>query len=615
MLQRIRGEGGFTLVETLAALLVFAIVTLGIVPLIISAMAGANVARSFTVGKNAALEAMERIRGLPYHVDYERQPPTTKVDVLDLFFPDATGGAIPGQTYAPGLFTTRCGPTSTDNPACLAEKLPDDLPGFELVVRACFIESGTECIDDPAARAIPSDYRWNPDELAGQSDDPPGSAQLMEISVTTSWQMGGSTRTYDTRTLLGDKQFGSFDLRGRGTLNNAVEVTANHQSGTEKSRVTATIASAESDIQSTDLRTSATQSARAALLGLLDTTDPTTEAIPLATTEGAAIGLQAPPSASATDGPESGTIAHPAPHPLAALGDIAFFTGSQTSGSAEVESELPAAASSLSLTGDDLAGLTDVADAARASELYLDTADPQFFLEGDAGALSADTVAEAIDLAFGGGVTSSVDLTIPAMRLLPTTAIVQAAGTFADETSVILVEDFVANVDCTVAANPASSAGDASWSADLYYWSDTTNNEELDGSYKLIQLGSGVASDPLAAITPDPDANPMVIEFVDPLADPLGHEQDVYLFPVTHDHGVDAEGNPVSHDHPGYLHLNSGWSSSGTVSETVADEGRTVDAAINQVLRLKTAPLSSASADSFISVSVGSMSCTSDDQR
>ena len=65
---RIRGQLGLTLVETMAALLVFALVTLGTFPLLASALRGGNLSRSGTVGKNLAQEALERIRGLPYFV-------------------------------------------------------------------------------------------------------------------------------------------------------------------------------------------------------------------------------------------------------------------------------------------------------------------------------------------------------------------------------------------------------------------------------------------------------------------------------------------------------------------------------------------------------------------
>ncbi|HEX2196941.1 MAG TPA: type II secretion system protein, partial [Actinomycetota bacterium] len=62
-MRRRRREGGFTLVETLAAMMIFSLVTLGTTPLLLSSIRGATLSGSFTVGKNLASEAMERVRG------------------------------------------------------------------------------------------------------------------------------------------------------------------------------------------------------------------------------------------------------------------------------------------------------------------------------------------------------------------------------------------------------------------------------------------------------------------------------------------------------------------------------------------------------------------------
>ena len=78
-------ERGFTLIEVLAALVVFSLITLGIVPLLASSMKAATLARTGTVAKNAGLKAMEHARDLPYYISYAAQ--NKRVDILDMYFP------------------------------------------------------------------------------------------------------------------------------------------------------------------------------------------------------------------------------------------------------------------------------------------------------------------------------------------------------------------------------------------------------------------------------------------------------------------------------------------------------------------------------------------------
>ncbi len=90
--RRANGQRGFTLIEVMAALVVFSLMTLGIVPLLLSSMKGSELSQSYAIGKNLAVEAMERVRGLPYYVKFDTQKDGRPIDLLDLYYPSRRFG-------------------------------------------------------------------------------------------------------------------------------------------------------------------------------------------------------------------------------------------------------------------------------------------------------------------------------------------------------------------------------------------------------------------------------------------------------------------------------------------------------------------------------------------
>jgi prepilin-type N-terminal cleavage/methylation domain-containing protein len=143
-LRLLRREQGYTIVEVMAALVVFALVTVAVVPLLSTSIRSSLLGNTYAVGKNLTVQAMERIRGLPYFISYTAQ--SGKVDVLDLYFPDKTS-ATAEQRYTASdpayTFTTTCTSEASANPAC-----PKNLPaGYTVIVSAQFVtpvDSGTE---------------------------------------------------------------------------------------------------------------------------------------------------------------------------------------------------------------------------------------------------------------------------------------------------------------------------------------------------------------------------------------------------------------------------------------------------------------------------------------
>lgn len=197
------------------------------------------------------------------------------------------------------------------------------------------------------------------------------------------------------------------------------------------------------------------------------------------------------------------------------------------------------------------------------------------------------------------------------MGLIPSTVIPAGTTIGGDPAStIVVVKDFLGEVDCQTDKG-ATAVATAEWSAELYYWADPTNDEIRNGTYVNIELGSdNGTADPLASINATGN-NPMVIEFPDtgPSPDPLGHPNDVHLFPLTHTHGAGE------HTHAGFLDPARGWSSTSDQEEEESPDGRIARAGISQALQLRTVPLDSGTSDSFLTVSVGAVNCSAEDQR
>ncbi|HYP22427.1 MAG TPA: prepilin-type N-terminal cleavage/methylation domain-containing protein [Actinomycetota bacterium] len=203
-----RREHGLTLIETLMAITIFSIMTLGIVPLLGTAMSGGAATRTESVARNVTAKTMERLRGLDYHVAYSSV--AREVDLLDHFFPGRTPSFVPsvgtGFDAATSSYVTTCDSTSTSK-ACRA--LPDgsELPDGVLVeVRATFRTPENPSVTAP----VPLAYSWN----STGNDGPP--SDLLEVEVTTVWSVGASARSFDLTTYLGARGESAAPSSGGG---------------------------------------------------------------------------------------------------------------------------------------------------------------------------------------------------------------------------------------------------------------------------------------------------------------------------------------------------------------------------------------------------------------
>ena len=593
MIVRLRGrtDRGFTLIEVLAALVVFSLITLGIVPLLATSMKAASLARTGTVAKNAGLKAMEHARDLPYYISYAAQ--NQRVDLLDMYFPGMTTlGA--DQIYAgtPNYtFTTRCTSGSTI-PGC-----PQDLPaGYTVSYVAQFVQpvdSGTNTVSYTPTAPL-AGYAWNG---AGNLDLP--SAQLLLLKVSTTWQAGGQTRSYLMTSLLSDRKFGEVKIQGSAKISYGLQALTTYSGNSSDAELIAKLGLAESNIQSRAAST-ATQIVTGGSLTLTESVEGNTTATLMDEYTGVDVAYDGPPTQNpSASSAGSGTVIN---DDLSGSPLVAGLGGTTAGGvspglEVTVDNELPVARGGFAF--DPAIGQDDLWVDTQTS--YLDkhlnpakhilSVRPRT-LGTETGAIGS-TYAETLGLGTADrGVGTNATVTVNEVQLLPTTFIPTTPA------SVIQISDFTATVDCKATASPATTVASPTWTATVKFWSDPTNNGNFTGSgYTTLNL-SGNTTDVLSAYGVGAGkTNPLVY-------DGATNDEDIYLFEDT------------ASDVNGYL---SGWSSLYDVTTTGfqkdAVSGKTASADIGGALRLDTAPTDSDEAASSLQLALGSLNCASVDRR
>lgn len=588
-----RGEQGFTLIEMMASILVFAIMTMGMVPLMASSMRGATVGRAATVGKNAAVEEMERIRGFPYHISYTTQ--AQKVDLLDLFFPNLGSG----YDSTTGIFTTTCTTDTLDNPAC-----PRNIPSeYTITIQAEFIQANDSGGYDTVFP--PSDYQW--DSTTG-ADFPP--AQFMDFKVTSSWVIGSRTRSYSVQSYLGDRKILGERVQGTAKVDYGVQVLTTFDHLAEQSQLTAQAGVAESRIESRFLST-ADQLVRAGRLQLVELVTGNEVAETLGEQNGATATYHASPDATPLDVSESSKILT---HEGLGL-DIAGLDDTRaTDLSVAVSGEIPRATGNFGFVvgegegeGGEPPGQSDfwVANGSDpTNELRLDDARKHLSLRATGNAtLQGGT--SAVTGAMGAvdrRVQTDASVSFKKLFLLPANLPDGGDDDGDDDdgvtsNEVVRIENFTASVSCKSTADATTAESSASWSADLFYYRDDDNgvdNQAL-GGYSSISIGSGLASDPLATFGPGVGkTNPVVYDNPDPLL------PDIYLF------------NDPALGRTGYLKQ---WSSRFSVPVTESENGEETSASIDTAVFIHTNSTNPSLSDSGLQVSVGKLSCEALDRR
>jgi prepilin-type N-terminal cleavage/methylation domain-containing protein len=594
-----RNEKGLTLIETMAALTIFAIITLGLTPLLASAMRGAGVSRSYTVGKNLASQSMERIRGLPYFESVQGLVTPARRDVLDLYFPDL--GA--GYDSATGKFTTICTQTSKTPAASAPLACPRELPnGYEVRFVARFVEPGPDPVPpNPQTfntRAPDANYNWN----ATATESPP--TQLLEMTVISNWKYGDRARTFSLSSLIGQRHLSNETIRGSGRVYFTVQVlSALEDPNGQPVSVVSTGGTAGSAVATRSLA-AADQETRTAYVTLTEEEFAGNPATTVANESGASAFLHAPPNSFLA--PSVNEDEKLIEYEMSDGSDfeVARFDDTRAENhGVQVLNELPKSQGSFRFSGgvglgnDPSFWVDNQADRGLTSELLIHPLDHVFAIERDASArLAGQTSAQATAVSSAARrVEGHAEASFGKLFLIPTTFVTSL------ERTVIVVRDFQASLTCYSTANPVTSSVTGEWSATLSYWRDREDIAPNDGvalgQYVDVPVSGTIGSadpDPLAALK---TTNPRVYDAVD-------DSKDVFLFEET-----DADGNVVK---KGYLRELVSTPAPEAFEDGTGRESRVnLDAAI----RIDTAPMTPGVESTAMSVSIGKLSCEAVDKR
>lgn len=213
------GDGGFTIIEVLVSFTLLAIVTLGTVPLFISALRGTLISKLDTGAKNLSQERSEIMRNLPFHLDVNttlvpdpskcqdpaRTDPTGGSgavecdfrDLLDTYYRslNASGSVTAGGYVDPG------GARTADEPAgAFYRFVINPLPGFSgrysQVIATQFL--------DAERNPITPSSSYN-SQTSG-FDFPP--TRLLGVTVITTWKAGNLSKKLVAFTQIAEGEAG-----------------------------------------------------------------------------------------------------------------------------------------------------------------------------------------------------------------------------------------------------------------------------------------------------------------------------------------------------------------------------------------------------------------------
>ena len=652
-MMRSRRTGGFTLIEMMVAISIFAMMTIGVVPLLASSLKGSTLSRSYTVGKNLAVESMERIRGLPYNVAIGAQPTNdgiskTKVDVLDLYFPCATSTACggPGTNYTAGVFTTTC-TVGGSAPAC-----PQSIPaGYTVSYFASFVQPSTSTpekytpLTSTTSPKLPPTYDW---KTTNQDRAP---SKLLKINVSVAWQIAGDPQEYELETLKAERKFGSEKIVGTGQVDHAVKVVTTFNDGVSQPSTLAATGARSSSSISLRLAALGSEVARAGEITLIREGTLTTPAQPLATPPtGATSSLQAPPDQTSTGtSTTASAITHPdfcqdrtftpGVLPTCQRSQVGYLAGTETSGlGVTASNEMPSAAGTATInpaisSSFDLFvnGQKNALDSKNPLRLINESSytsgstvgAPVFSVRPTASGLGSNAdcspsaaliacrsmfaVTSATTGAIGGPsrrVETTAQTGLAEARFFPVDFI---PGSASASKAVLRLSNFTASTRCVASGSPTTSSATAAWSADLDYYSETRPNDgETKGSYLPADAKIKINSTNfLTVIDLLKSTNPMVYEVPDnpaavpPVTGP--QDTDIYLFPKA----------GVLQAHPSYLIDLTG----AEVKTEVGGDGRTASALITSALSFTTGPTDPDRVETSLLVSLGALSCSAADRR
>lgn len=212
----LRRDDGFTLIEVLVAFLIIAIVAAAGTALTVRGLRATLDAKQLSQAKNLVNEQVEEMRGLPFFV--ANTTSTSKVDVLDRYFPDTTAAGAPtctadaetwiaNKTAWTGFVASGTGcPFEPANGAFYRTVVDSSVGGSTqtaVVVATQFL--GLASGDGTEAPAVTpqTGYAWNATGL-----DTPATAQIAAHVTAVYGPPGAATKTTTSRTDIADRRGG-----------------------------------------------------------------------------------------------------------------------------------------------------------------------------------------------------------------------------------------------------------------------------------------------------------------------------------------------------------------------------------------------------------------------
>ncbi len=179
---------GFSLVEVMVAMLIFAIVAMTGLSLIVSALSATGRARTEGVAKNLGQERLETMRNLPYSVSASVS--TSVQDLLDIYY-TSTSTAAPNTASTGYVSDTGARDVAKGDPASgaffrriLADADIEGFAGFSQRVTAQFMKDQSTVL--PPTTFISS----------STSTDGLPPASTIAVTVTTVWQANGKPQRF-----------------------------------------------------------------------------------------------------------------------------------------------------------------------------------------------------------------------------------------------------------------------------------------------------------------------------------------------------------------------------------------------------------------------------------
>jgi prepilin-type N-terminal cleavage/methylation domain-containing protein len=212
----VRRDDGFTLIEVLVAFLIIAIVAAAGTTLTVRGLRATLDAKQLSQAKNLVNEQVEEMRGLPYFV--ANTTSTSKVDVLDRFFPNLTQASAPtcsadAETWIANKSAwsgfvsggARC-PFEPANGAFYRTVVDPSISGASptaVVVATQFLGLASGTGTDAPSITPPAGYAWDATGL-----DTPASAQIAAHVTAVYGPPGATAKRTTSRTDIADRRGG-----------------------------------------------------------------------------------------------------------------------------------------------------------------------------------------------------------------------------------------------------------------------------------------------------------------------------------------------------------------------------------------------------------------------